>query len=372
MLGQFFTKSPKLQEKVYEFILNNPREILEPSCGRGDLVSYIGAKLPGVKFDLYEIDDKIDFIIDKKKIIFGDFLKQPITKKYTTIVANPPYVRTKKGNLYIDFIKKCYDLLDDNAEAIFIIPSDFFKLTCASTLLIDMLDQGVFTHIYHPHNESLFEGASVDIVIFRYCKNVNLEKKTLYNDKIMYTNNNNGFVTFSENKLNNTKLISDYFDVYVGFVSGCDEVFQNDILGNTDVLWSKNTVKKFILIHEYPSQDKKIDDYLLKNKDKLINRRIRKFNECNWHEWGGLRNISFVEQNKGKPCIYLRNMSRKEEIAFIGKVDYFGPGLFALVPKQNINLNEAVTRINDMEFKQHFIYSDRFKIGHRQLCNSYF
>ena len=40
-LGQYFTKDKKLQKVVYKFILNNPKIILEPSIGRGDLVKYI-------------------------------------------------------------------------------------------------------------------------------------------------------------------------------------------------------------------------------------------------------------------------------------------------------------------------------------------
>jgi hypothetical protein len=34
------------------------------------------------------------------------FMTQHITKTYKTIIGNPPYVRTKKGNLYIDFTEK--------------------------------------------------------------------------------------------------------------------------------------------------------------------------------------------------------------------------------------------------------------------------
>ena len=74
--------------------------------------------------------------------------------------------------------------------------------------------------------------------------------------------------------------------------------------------------------------------------------------------------------DSGKPCIYLRNMSRKDEIAFVDKVDYFGPGLIALIPKTVVDLDKTVKYLNSMQFKQHFIYSGRFKIGHRQLCKS--
>ena len=58
---------------------------------------------------MYEIDTKIKLLdkIQKDKVIYGDFMTQTITKRYKTIVGNPPYVRTKKGNLYIDFTEKC-------------------------------------------------------------------------------------------------------------------------------------------------------------------------------------------------------------------------------------------------------------------------
>ena len=107
---------------------------------------------------MYEIDESIKFlpIINFKNIIFGDFLVQNIEKKYDTIIGNPPYVKTSDGNLYLSFTKKCYELLEENGELIFIIPSDFFKLTSASSLLNDMMKNGTFTHIFHPHNENLF------------------------------------------------------------------------------------------------------------------------------------------------------------------------------------------------------------------------
>ena len=41
--------------------------------------------------------------IQKNKINFSDFMQEKIDKTYKTIIGNPPFVRTKKGNLYIDF-----------------------------------------------------------------------------------------------------------------------------------------------------------------------------------------------------------------------------------------------------------------------------
>jgi len=193
-LGQYFTTHNELKEKVFEFILNSPSNILEPSMGRGDLITFITDKIPSITFDMYEIDTKIKLLdkIQKDKVVYGDFMKQTITKTYITIVGNPPYVRTKKGNLYIDFTEKCYNLLDDNGELIFIVPSDFLKLTSASKLLNIMMTNGTFTHIFHPHNEKMFDNASIDVIVFRYCKNNLIDKKVLYNDKLLYITNSNG------------------------------------------------------------------------------------------------------------------------------------------------------------------------------------
>lgn len=372
-LGQYFTTNENLQKKLYTFILNKPDLILEPSIGAGDLINFVLSKSPKIKFDMYEIDNSINFldIINKKNIIFGDFLNIEINKTYDTIIGNPPYVKTSKGNLYIDFIQKCYNLLNKNGELIFIIPSDFFKLTSSSKLLNTMIKNGSFTHIYHPNNENLFENASIDVIIFRYCKNNNLKKTILYNENKMYINNSDGLITFTKNKNTNIKTIKDYFNIYVGIVSGKDEIYKNKELGNINVMTGENTFEKFILINKYPSENKKINEYLLKNKTELLKRKIKKFNEKNWFEWGAPRNINTIKENIDKDCIYIHNLTRKKNVAFKGKVNYFGGNLLILIPKQTINLDKIVNYINSDLFKNNFMFSGRFKLGHRQISNSY-
>ena len=372
-LGQYYTTHNELKEKVYEFILNSPNNILEPSIGRGDLITFITNRLPNIIFDMYEIDTQIKLLdnIEQDKVVYGDFMTQPITKTYKTIVGNPPYIRTKKGNLYIDFTEKCYHLLDTNGELIFIVPSDFLKLTSASKLLNIMLSNGTFTHIFHPHNEKMFANASIDVIVFRYCKNSLIEKKVLYNDKILYISNSNGLITFDEKVNNNNVLFQDYFDIYVGLVSGKEEVYKNEELGNIEVLNGENKLEKYIYIENYPCENTKINEYLMKHKKELITRRIRKFNEKNWFEWGAPRNINTINSNIGKDCIYIYNLTRKSSVSFLGKVNYFGGGLLMLKPKKICNLNNIVLYINSATFKANFMFSGRFKIGHRQICNSY-
>ncbi len=372
-LGQYFTTNIELKDIVYKFILNEPTIILEPSIGQGDLVSYVIEKKPKIIFDMYEIDTTIKIFdsINKKNIIYGDFMKQNINKLYKTIIGNPPYVKTKKGNLYVDFITKCFNLLDTNGELIFIIPSDFLKLTCSTKILNIMIQEGTFTHIHHPNNEKLFENASIDIIVFRYCKNKLLEKKTLYNDKLMHITNSNGLITFSDNINENKHLLKDYFDIYVGIVSGKDDVYKNNEFGNIEVLNGINKNEKYIYIEKMPTDNVKLNEYMQSNKDILLKRKIKKFNENNWFEWGAPRNIKMMVQNINQDCIYIYNLTRKENVAFIGKVNYFGGNLIMLKPKQKCDINKIVNYLNTNDFKKNFMFSGRFKIGHRQLSNSY-
>ena len=372
-LGQYFTTHNELKEKVFEFIINNPSNILEPSMGQGDLITFITDKNSSITFDMYEIDTTIKLLdkIQKDKVVYGDFMKQIITKTYKTIIGNPPYVRTKKGNLYIDFTEKCYNLLEDNGELIFIVPSDFLKLTSASKLLNIMMTNGTFTHIFHPHNEKMFENASIDVIVFRYCKNSLIEKRVLYNNKLLYITNSNGLITFGEEENINSFMFQDYFDIYVGLVSGKEDVYKNEELGNIEVLNGEDKVDKYIYIENYPCENEKINKHLLQYKKELIERGIRKFNENNWFEWGAPRNITTIDANLGKDCIYIYNLTRKTNVSFLGKVNYFGGGLIMLKPKKKCDLNNIVSYINSNIFKDNFMFSGRFKIGHRQICNSY-
>ena len=375
-LGQYMTTSIELQQTVLDFILNKPSRILEPSVGHGNLVDFITSNNKKILFDMYEIDDTLLLLpsISRSNVVYADFMSSSISTTYTTIIGNPPYVRTTTGNLYIDFVEKCFRLLDESGELIFIVPSDFFKLTSASKLLNEMMHSGTMTHIYHPHNEALFEHASIDVIVFRYCKNNQLPHETMYNGQKMYLSNNDGLILFSETPSNilNVVMFKDVFNIWVGIVSGKEDVYKNAELGNMVVLNGENKLEKYICIDKYPCENQQINTYLLEYKQVLIERGIRKMTEKNWFEWGALRNIKRVEQHMGQECIYIYNITRREIVAFKGTVGYFGGGLLMLMPKnQGMCLTPIVNYLNSDYFKNNFMFSGRFKLGHRGLSNSF-
>ena len=328
--GQYFTTNLFLKETVFNLISNQNNKasasasaILEPSIGQGDLVEYVRLKKKNVSFDLYEIDANIPLLesIKEMNVHYDDFLSVDISAKYDTIIGNPPYVKTKGGNLYLDFIEKCYRLLNPGGELIFIVPSDFIKLTSSSKIINTMMENGTFTHIIHPHDEKLFAQASIDVIVFRYCKDSSLERRILVNDEWKYLVNTNGILTFSDNdhQKNNMVAFSDYFDIYVGMVTGKEGVFKNDTYGNVELLNGqdadgKTVIDKYILLDTFPSPNDDMNDYMLSHKSDLINRKIRKFSEKNWFEWGALRNRETIKTKLGRNCIYVSNITRAKNI----------------------------------------------------------
>lgn len=376
MIGQYFTENEMLRTVVKSLIKNSPSLVLEPSCGKGHLL------FKEYKYDCYEIDETLEIDSGDNNLKLCDFLAEPISKKYETIVGNPPYFRTKNGNLYIDFINKCVDLLDANGELVFIVPSSFYKLTSSKNVMTKMLNTGSFTDIYRFDNEKLFKNASINIIVFRYqlnymsniilFNNSDMKCFSFYNGLISFKSSENSSENSSEQSSENLpkNKISDFFDVYVGQVSGMEDVFRTDI-GNREFLTDKNTTRKYIYIDKFPSDQEIIDNHLLQNKDRLMNRKIRKFNESNWFEWGAKRNVKVVEENKGAPCIYVRNLTRNSEVAFKGTVMPFCSSLLIMIPKTDfqLNLDEVVDKLN--QARDQFLYSGRYIIGHKELSNMF-
>jgi adenine-specific DNA-methyltransferase len=371
-LGQYFTVSEQLQQFVFDIVKYKSDQLLEPSFGAGHLLKKFKDYNANYPMVCCELDITIQHVITFntfQTILYGDFTKQQMTTKFRTIIGNPPYVKQKaKQNLYITFIELCYNYLTDDGELIFIVPSDFLKLTSASALIQRMSDTGSFTDFLFPHDEKLFDNASIDVVVFRYQKGI-VQKTAIVNGKTMFCNTNRGIVTFSENDLPvGGTPIDVQFGVFVGLVSGRDEVYRVPF-GNMEVLIDKDTTNTFIYADVFPTNDLQIDAHLQANKTRLLERQIKKFSDSNWFAWGAPRNISSMRNHWGKPCIYVRTITRNKEVAFLGTVQYFGGSLLCLIPKLETDLGSIVAHFNSPLFQKDYMYAGRFKIGHKQVCS---
>ena len=233
-----------------------------------------------------------------------------------------------------------------------------------------MTKNGSFTDFLFPHNEKLFEDASIDVVVFRYEKGY-MNTKAIVNGKDVFCNVNKGIITFSDTEVSGYSIDSQ-FNVYVGLVSGRDKIYRVPF-GNIDILNDKDRIEKYIFIETFPTKNTQIDLHLQTHKEELLERKIKKFSEKNWFEWGAPRNVSSIQKYWGNPCIYIRNMTRNKEVAFLEKVQYFGGSLLCLVPKTNMTESEMqkiIKYINTPIFQKDYMYAGRFKIGHKQISTA--
>ncbi len=109
---QLFETPESIADKLVEYAeIDNYQTILEPSAGRGRIIKSI-QKVCSCQIDYCEINDVNRKYLDEiKNINFleEDFLKLKTDKKYTRIVANPPFAK----NQDIDHIMKMYELLSE-------------------------------------------------------------------------------------------------------------------------------------------------------------------------------------------------------------------------------------------------------------------
>ena len=368
-LGQYFTHSNVLRDFVFRCVRHRGERLLEPSFGAGHLLLAFKTLDPDYPIDCYELDSTIPPIVEfnpQQSVSYADFLAAPIATTYRTIIGNPPYVKRRAGNLYIQFIEKCVGLLAPGGELVFIVPSDFLKQTRSSAVLTRMMQEGCFTDVLFPNDERLFDGAAIDIMVFRYEKGAQ-SRITLVNSVPRTCQIQGGIVSFTDQPVQGRPL-SDLFNVYVGLVSGMDAVYKVPF-GNVGILTDKETITPFILVDTYPCGNTQIDAHLATHRNALMGRKIKKFGETNWFEWGAPRNKRAMDEHAGKPCIYVRNLTRQPEVAFAGTVSYFGGALLCLVPKQPLDLAPILAYLNSPELKNEYTFSGRFKIGHKQVSN---
>ena len=352
--GQYFTKSSHVQDVMYSFIFNNPSCILEPCVGRGDLVQYVQSKID-VKFDCYEIDNTLPFVIPKEDITFCDFLTVTSKKKYKTILCNPPYYESCK------FILKCVEMLDYKGELIFIIPFSFFHSPESRHVLQKLYKKGRITHLMYPDNKNLLEGIELDIIICRFYNQSAWSHEIWYNRTSQYAYLINGYLQITSYPLSTTNIpkIKDVFDCYMGCECGYPDIFKHFHLGNVYMRNISGELSPYILAKQFPTENKHINTYLSSVKKKLKKRTDDK----KWYKWKDTTNLDIMGKYEGGACIYIRLNSKTNVIAVKGYVNYFENNVMMLLPTNNkIKLKEAVQYFNSKHFVNSFRTITRYII----------
>ncbi len=358
-LGQVFTPQSIVTQMLS--LRRNYGRILEPSCGDGAFFNHI---------------DGVGIEIDKthcpKDALNIDFFDYPISEKFDTIIGNPPYVKyqdinsttksklksdlfDERSNLYLFFIEKCIKHLNNGGELIFITPRDFLKATSSMKLNKYIFDNGTITDLIDLGDQRIFNGFNPNCVIFRFEKG-NFTRTTNVSKEFIYCN---GQLLFTNNVY--PLKFDNIFFVKVGAVSGCDRIFTNEQYGDTDFVCSSTckTGKTKRMIFNY-------NEYLLQFKDKLINRKIRKFDETNWWTWGRLHYIS------NKKRIYVNTKTRNPNPFFINNCNNYDGSILAIFPKnQDSNIEEMCYLLNNVDwYELGFVCDGRYLFSQKSLENT--
>ena len=365
-LGQFFTPS-----HVVDRMLNlrrNRGTVLEPSCGEGAFLRKLDPATVGVEIDPGLSTDG--------RVNVGDFFAYSTTRKFDTIIGNPPYVKyrdissgtkellnhklfDRRTNLYLFFIEKCIQHLQDGGELIFITPRDFLKATASSKLNEELYAQGTITDFYELGDTRVFRNALPNCAVWRWEKGLIDDRRVNPRGWFQCIN---GQICFDTTEYAHEKVGS-FFDVKVGAVSGADDIFANEARGCTDMVCSATRTDGKLRRMIYNREDSS----LLPFKERLISRRIRKFNETNWWQWGR----KFCKRSG--PRIYVNSKTRQPRPFFLSEHVAYDGSVLALFPKSDFDLPAAVERLNDLDWKQRgFVCDGRLLFTQRSLENTPF
>ena len=361
-LGQVFT-SNEIVCKMLELAQQLHGRVLEPSCGEGVFAKKIK------KCVSIELDAKLG-LSDTLKMDFFDY---PLTEKFDTIIGNPPYVRyqnilestkgklnstlfDKRSNLYLFFIEKCINHLKKGGELIFIVPREFLKATSSIKLNEFIFKSGTITDCIDLGDKRIFSGFTPNCIIFRFQKGL-FQRKT-NNNKIFSCVN--GQLLFLENEY--PVKFNDVFSVKVGAISGNNKIFEHKLFGNLDFVCSDThkTGKTKKMIFNAPHE------CLNSHKGVLLQRKIKRFNENNWWQWGRVHYIS----NKNR--IYVNVKTRNSMPFFTHSCRNYDGTILALFPKnQSISVLKLVEKLNMVDWEElGFICQGRYIFSQKSLENT--
>jgi adenine-specific DNA-methyltransferase len=146
--GIYFTPPTTVSKniEILEKYMENIKEVLEPSCGSCEYIlklceNYNDINITGIENN-EEIFLKIKSLENKNiKLYNKDYLKYESDNKYDLIIGNPPYFVIKKKdinksyykyfdgrpNIFIIFIIKSLNLLNENGILSFVLPKNFLN-----------------------------------------------------------------------------------------------------------------------------------------------------------------------------------------------------------------------------------------------------
>lgn len=262
------------------------RTILEPSCGSGEFLTLLKQEYPcNVKITGIELNETIFNSIKHldngdTRIINTDFLQYNSDKGYDLIIGNPPFYVIKKqtvNNLYYDyftgrpnifiiFIIKSLQLLNDNGILSFILPKNFLNCLYYDKTRKHINDNFKILNIVECC-ENFIETKQKTIILF-----VKNELGNNYENK-KFIMNSKGYTIFGAPE--NIKLLNELYKGASSLKSLNFEVKVGNIVWNDckDELTNDKTATRLIYSSDVSSNSLTNKLFKNQNKKKYIKRK---------------------------------------------------------------------------------------------------
>ena len=378
--GQVFTPSPVVEAMLA--LRRNAGRVLEPSCGDGAFF----LRLP------HAVGIELDSAHCPPGALNMDFFAYPEAEKFDTVIGNPPYVRfqdiapeTKillrqdgfdgRSNLYLFFTAKCIRHLGPGGELIFVTPRDFLKSTSAVRLNRWLYEQGTITDYIELGDARVFEDAMPNCAIWRF-ELGNFTRTTHYAEVGAGQPLDQALATLAWEEREYIECaghllftrghyplrFSDLFFVKVGAVSGDDEVFTSDDHGNLEFVCSRTAQTGELRRMIYNQPHPRLEPF----KARLLARRIRRFDESNWWQWG--RGYYLSE----RPRIYVNGKTRNRAPFFVHPCLHYDGAVLAIFPHDaDADVRELCGALNALDWEDlGFVCDGRFLFSQRSLENA--
>ncbi len=290
--GIYFTP-PETVNKTFDVInpyVEDIKDVLEPSCGSCEYIlrfndKYKNKNITGIELNqtIYESIKSIEN--DNIKIYNEDFLKFNFNKKYDLILGNPPYFVMKKKdvdnsyynyfdgrpNLFILFIIKSLNLLNDNGILSFILPRNFLNGSSYDKTRKFINENFKILNISDCNDNYIETKQDTVLLVIQKTPSYDNENYILKMADSTVFGNPEKIAEINSLYENSSTLKSLGFDLYIGKVvwNQCKDILTDD-KSKTLLIYSSDIKNNKLSIKNYKNEAKK--NYIDKkgNKDMML------------------------------------------------------------------------------------------------------